>query len=586
MALTPKGVSVQSLYQDYRTGKLVVNRRYQRKLVWNLDEKRELIESILHDFPIPLLLFAESKDKQEVEIVDGLQRLNAIFTFIETRYQVQNGFFNLETFLSAKRANSNGEFDKGYSDENECIPEDDCEKILNYNLAVTTFQATDSTTIDLVFNRINATGVKLSEQDRRQAGATSVFSDLVSRLASYVRGDVSKSIVPLVDMGNISIANRANSTGPEIVSEEIFWCKNGILHAKKLKNSGDEEVVADILAGMILEKPNGVGKDNLDKLYDTASKVSEDIDYKIRLMGEQHYYDRFIKCFEEVEALISSGTTKFSQHVYSGVTNNEQTQIFYAVFLAIHSLLFEQSKKLSDTQGAWQAITSISPKMNIGQEAQNPDKRLENIRVIKGLLDPYCADFKFSSEGSVNSQTKFKSILSLSKIENKRIEYKQGVVNLQSKQLDDAVLKKIPKLIVSLANSNPSEDSYLIFGVCDGEKDRQFIENQFGTKIYNYMGWNICGVNKDLECMNWDLEKLFNKIKTTIENSELSDAVKRDSISGLAVFSYEVLDILAVTIPPQKSPAFLGDDCYARSGNDIKKLSNREVSELTKIFAT
>lgn len=100
------------------------------------------------------------------------------------------------------------------------------------------------------------------------------------------------------------------------------------------------------------------------------------------------------------------------------------------------------------------------------------------------------------------------------------------------------------------------------------------------------MGWNICGVNKDLECMNWDLERLFNKIKTTIEKSELSDAVKRDSISGLAVFSYEVLDILAVTIPPQKSPAFLGDDCYARSGNDIKKLSNREVSELTKIFAT
>ena len=138
-------------------------------------------------------------------------------------------------------------------------------------------------------------------------------------------------------------------------------------------------------------------------------------------MGEQHYYDRFIKCFEEVEALISSGTTKFSQHVYSGVTNNEQTQIFYAVFLAIHSLLFEQSKKLSDTQGAWQAINSISPKMNIGQKAQNPDKRLENIRVIKGLLDPFCADFKFSSEGSVNSQTKFKSILSLSKIENQRI---------------------------------------------------------------------------------------------------------------------------------------------------------------------
>jgi uncharacterized protein with ParB-like and HNH nuclease domain len=43
---TPK--SVQSLYSWYSENKLHVNRRYQRKLVWTLEEKQKLVESILN----------------------------------------------------------------------------------------------------------------------------------------------------------------------------------------------------------------------------------------------------------------------------------------------------------------------------------------------------------------------------------------------------------------------------------------------------------------------------------------------------------------------------------------------------------
>jgi hypothetical protein len=39
MSITPQGRSIQAMYRDYRDGKLLVNRRYQRKLVWTLDEK-------------------------------------------------------------------------------------------------------------------------------------------------------------------------------------------------------------------------------------------------------------------------------------------------------------------------------------------------------------------------------------------------------------------------------------------------------------------------------------------------------------------------------------------------------------------
>ncbi len=58
MSVTPRGMSIQEAYRAYCDGSFRVNRQYQRKLVWSLDEKRKLIDSVLNGFPIPLILLA------------------------------------------------------------------------------------------------------------------------------------------------------------------------------------------------------------------------------------------------------------------------------------------------------------------------------------------------------------------------------------------------------------------------------------------------------------------------------------------------------------------------------------------------
>lgn len=63
MSITPRGMSIQEAYRLYRDEKLIVNRKYQRKLVWTQEEKASLIDSILCDYPIPLILFAEKKQR-------------------------------------------------------------------------------------------------------------------------------------------------------------------------------------------------------------------------------------------------------------------------------------------------------------------------------------------------------------------------------------------------------------------------------------------------------------------------------------------------------------------------------------------
>ena len=70
--LTSQPISVQSVYSWYADGKLLVNRRYQRKLVWTLEEKQKLIESILNKYPIPAILLAEKEGMPGTfEIIDG-----------------------------------------------------------------------------------------------------------------------------------------------------------------------------------------------------------------------------------------------------------------------------------------------------------------------------------------------------------------------------------------------------------------------------------------------------------------------------------------------------------------------------------
>jgi uncharacterized protein with ParB-like and HNH nuclease domain len=76
VAVSPQGISIQSLYRSFRDGSLVVNRQYQRKLVWAVAEKQKLIDSILKDYPLPLFLLADkgstANGATKLEVIDGM----------------------------------------------------------------------------------------------------------------------------------------------------------------------------------------------------------------------------------------------------------------------------------------------------------------------------------------------------------------------------------------------------------------------------------------------------------------------------------------------------------------------------------
>lgn len=205
MSLSPRGMSIQEAYRLYADNRLIVNRRYQRKLVWAEVEKRHLVDSVEKELPIPLFMLAKiNGDPESFEIIDGMQRLNAIFSFIEHQFIDELGrCFDIDQFVRAKIVRDAGIF-KEYSPITQRLTAEECAKFLEYQLAVTIDTEGNEARINEVFGRINSGGRRLSPQEQRQAGLISDFSEFVRRLALQLRGDSSPDILLLNKMPEVS----------------------------------------------------------------------------------------------------------------------------------------------------------------------------------------------------------------------------------------------------------------------------------------------------------------------------------------------------------------------------------------------
>lgn len=118
--LIVRGEQVERVFINFKDNKYVVNRQYHRKLIWTIEEKQSFIDSIMQGFPIPIILLAEPVGRQDgtLEVIDGMQRMNAITSFIGNEFSVYGKYFDLNTFATTKDL-----FDRGVIEQKEPILE-------------------------------------------------------------------------------------------------------------------------------------------------------------------------------------------------------------------------------------------------------------------------------------------------------------------------------------------------------------------------------------------------------------------------------------------------------------------------------
>lgn len=153
-------ISVLDLYERYVENKIEMNPQYQRSLIWTLEQKQEYITALLKSRteikPVFVLEYENGNDGI-YEVVDGKQRLNAIFEFIEDKFSVP--------------------FDKNQGKEMKFseLSAKDVLKILNFNVEQTIFICFDgkiplSFKIEL-FLEINEKGARISAEHIKKSKA-------------------------------------------------------------------------------------------------------------------------------------------------------------------------------------------------------------------------------------------------------------------------------------------------------------------------------------------------------------------------------------------------------------------------------
>lgn len=132
---------------------LVLDPDFQRSDVWKPKQKSELIESILMGIPLPLIYVKEDENGAYI-IVDGRQRLTALFDFMNDKYCLQH--------LGILK-DINGKFFSGLS-ESQRNKIEDCSLTLHIIKPPTS----DRVMFDL-FDRVNRGGTRLNNQEMRNA---------------------------------------------------------------------------------------------------------------------------------------------------------------------------------------------------------------------------------------------------------------------------------------------------------------------------------------------------------------------------------------------------------------------------------
>ena len=159
--------SLADLKRLKEKGRLIIRPIWQRNFVWNRRQSSLLIESFLIDMPIPVIYLALNNENK-FEVVDGQQRLNSVFNFIDGKLELTG----LEV-----RADLNG---CRYED----LPDPLQDKLVDSTISSIELSAdTPRVAMRSMFERLNTNGTPLNAMEIRNCVYQGGLNDLIRELA-------------------------------------------------------------------------------------------------------------------------------------------------------------------------------------------------------------------------------------------------------------------------------------------------------------------------------------------------------------------------------------------------------------------
>ena len=589
--LTVRGEQVERIYISYLAKKYLVNRRYQRKLIWTLQEKQSFIDSIINGFPIPIILLAEPKGRQDnaLELIDGLQRMNAITSFLSNDFSVQGGFFDLNTFATTKDLLDRGEIEQ----RTPILPREKCLAIASYPVPLSIYEFAESDSIDEVFRRINSGGRQLSRQELRTAGAINAFAETVRNISSRIRGDSSSSdIILLNDMKEISITNADLDYG--ISADSVFWVRNNIITKDQLRQSRDEELVADVVAYMVSTEAVASRTELFDDYFGATTPLEgvrlerfQSIDNAVRMRTPELLEYDFTRTHDEIILTLSAAGRTLSELLFANNNSgNPIPRYFQAVFLAFHQLIVRENKVVADRAGLVTRLTDSGKHIVIQEGGRwGAENRSAAVQAVIGMIQNYFEDDTAPDPTKVHWVTKLQNLLTNSKTEQPAYDFKQGFLTLDpNPKFDEDSFEKILKTCVGISNISPGHRGYIIVGVAENGPTAARVEKLFGVKPDTFNGFYITGVEHEAENLGKSLDELFQMIVDRVSKSEISEPLRAFISTRVKTVQYFDKILFIFEIQGQTTVSRYGNTFLERQGAQLMEVAPENLGALFARF--
>ncbi|MEG4488202.1 GmrSD restriction endonuclease domain-containing protein [Microcoleus sp. D2_18a_B4] len=545
--------------------------------------------SILKGYPIPLILLAERPQVHgsgKYEIIDGMQRLNAICGFIENLFAFNGKYFNLKEFPFAQQLADDKVFE--FEENFDKLDRKECADIVDYQFAVTIYTAMDESDITEVFGRINSGGKHLSNQEKRQAGVTTSFAEVVRTIAMQLRGDDTQKTLRLFDMPQVSIDSKRNNQGYGIQAEDTLWCKQGILRISQLRDSEDEDMIADIAASILLNEPLPRSKEQLDSLYDEESKDFQLIENSLTTYGFKKLEEDIVKTFSVLGATLEtySSDNKCLQNIVNPGINNPIRQAFYTIFMAFFELIIESERLPADPQKIMEALANLQKSLQLSKRYAEITDRIKNINKTKGLIQDYFAEKDKSTLGQGAELIQaFKNSLLRSRIETAKYECKQGLLDLSaSRKLNNDLPQRLVETICGIANSDPDTDGYIFLGVADKKQDAEKIKNLDGIDPIEINDRYVVGIDREARVSGKTLEDYVGILINAIKKSDLTDPLKTQVLMKIEPICYKELFVIRIHVPSQKQVSFVGKKAFIREDSLTGEAEGPKLLAVFQLF--
>jgi len=187
--------SIGTLVKRYDRGMINLSPSYQRNWIWSQMAQKKLIDTIIHNQPIPNF-FLRQLDDNRYEVVDGQQRARTIMGYLK----------GVVTDLEGQEYDGSGDF-------------------LHYPLSIALItRILRSESIEKFYALVNATGLRVNRQEVRKAEYfESRFLELVTDLASTPS---------FTKLNLLTETTRKRMKDIEFVSELVANLKYGIFDKK------------------------------------------------------------------------------------------------------------------------------------------------------------------------------------------------------------------------------------------------------------------------------------------------------------------------------------------------------------------